>query len=197
VFPLPLLPPPLPPNSDPVITAAVADAGTTEDSSPPAASGAIEFTDVDLGDAHIVSIVPGAPGYLGTFVADLTSDSTGGDIGRVTWTFASTAVALQFLAESQQLIQTYTVTIADGHGGFASQLITIRIEGANDVAVISGIAGGPVTEAGGVANGTPGVPAATGDLDAADVDNPSDAWTAVGSPTVSVNGSRRSTPVTL
>ena len=29
-----------------------------------------------------------------------------------------------------------------------------------------------MTEAGGVANGTPGMPTATGDLDAADVDNP-------------------------
>ena len=36
-----------------------------------------------------------------------------------------------------------------------------------------------MTEAGGVANGTPGTPTDTGDLDATDVDNPADAWQAV------------------
>ena len=56
--------------------------------------------------------------------------------------------------------------------------MTITINGANDAAAISGETTGTVVEAGGVANGTPGIPTATGDLDA-DVDNP-DAWTAVG-----------------
>ena len=38
--------------------------------------------------------------------------------------------------------------------------------------MITGDTTGDVTEAGGVNNGTPGTPTATGDLDAADVDNP-------------------------
>ena len=42
-------------------------------------------------------------------------------------------------------------------------------------------------EAGGVANGTPGIPTATGDLDAADVDNPPE-LDAVVTPTPSANG---------
>ena len=33
-----------------------------------------------------------------------------------------------------------------------------------------------VTEAGGIANGTPGTPTATGDLNSIDVDDPADAW---------------------
>ena len=45
-----------------------------------------------------------------------------------------------------------------------------------------------MTEAGGVANGTPGTPTATGDLNSTDVDNADDAWTAVGTPTASANG---------
>ena len=45
-----------------------------------------------------------------------------------------------------------------------------------------------MTEAGGVDNGTPGTPTATGDLNSTDVDNPTDAWTAVGTPTASTNG---------
>ena len=66
--------------------------------------------------------------------------------------------------------------------------MTITINGANDAAVISGAASGSVTEAGGVANGTPGTPTATGDLNSTDVDNPNDAWTAVGTPAASANG---------
>ena len=51
--------------------------------------------------------------------------------------------------------------------------------GANDAAVISGTTSGNVTEAGGVANGTPGMPTATGNLNSTDVDNPADSWQAV------------------
>ena len=38
--------------------------------------------------------------------------------------------------------------------------------------MISGAASGAVTEAGGVDNGTPGTPTATGNLNSTDVDNP-------------------------
>ena len=58
----------------------------------------------------------------------------------------------------------------------------------NNPAVISGDTSGAVVEAGGVANGTPGIPIATGNLDSTDVDNPNDAWTAVGTATPGDNG---------
>ena len=45
-----------------------------------------------------------------------------------------------------------------------------------------------MTEAGGVANGTPGTPTATGNLDATDVDNTADAWQAVAAGAASANG---------
>ena len=54
--------------------------------------------------------------------------------------------------------------------------------------MITGDTTGSVIEAGGVANGTPGTPIATGDLNSTDVDNPPDAWTAVGTATASANG---------
>ena len=44
------------------------------------------------------------------------------------------------------------------------------------LAAISGPISGSVTEAGGVTNGTPGIPTATGDLNSTDIDNPTDAW---------------------
>ena len=58
----------------------------------------------------------------------------------------------------------------------------------NIPAVISGVTSGSVIEAGGVANATPGIPIATGDLNSTDVDNPPDAWSAVGTATASANG---------
>ena len=45
--------------------------------------------------------------------------------------------------------------------------------------MITGTATGTVTEAGGVTNGTPGTPTATGDLKRTDVDNPADTFQAV------------------
>ena len=66
--------------------------------------------------------------------------------------------------------------IDDGHGGTASQLVTITINGTNDAAVITGDSAGAVVEAGGVANAIPGIPTDGGNLDATDVDRPGDSW---------------------
>ena len=83
---------------------------------------------------------------------------------------------MQALNVGQTLTDTFTATTVDG----TAQLVTITINGANDAAVITGDATGTVTEAGGVANGTPGIPTATGDLNSTDVDNPNDLWEPVG-----------------
>ena len=101
-----------------------------------------------------------------------------------TYTLDNSNAAVQALNVGQTLTDTFTATTVDG----TAQLVTITINGANDAAVISGVANGSVTEAGGVANGTPGTPTATGDLNSTDVDNPSDAWTAVGTATASAKG---------
>ena len=132
------------------------------------ADGTIDFGDVDLTDAHVTSVTPGASGYLGTFVANVTNASTGDGVGQVTWLFAASNALRQSLGDGQQVVQTYTVEIEDGHGGTATQLVTITINGTNDAAVITGDTSGTVVEAGGVANGTAGTPTATGDLDSAD-----------------------------
>ena len=55
-------------------------------------------------------------------------------------------------------------------------------------AVIIGDTTGAVVEAGGVANGTPGTPTDTGNLNSIDVDDPNDAWEVVSFPTSSTYG---------
>ena len=106
----------------------------------------------------------------------------------MTWVFAANNQLRQSLQDGELLVQTYTVEIDDGHGGTASQLVTITINGTNDAAVITGDTAGSVVEAGGVANDIPGTPVVTGDLIATDVDDPDDVWEAVGAPTASANG---------
>ncbi len=171
------------------MTGAVDSATVTEGSLPVmTADGTIDFGDVDLTDAHVTSVTPGGGGYLGTFVTNVTNNSTGDGVGQVTWLFAANNALRQSLGVGQQLVQTYTVEIDDGHGGTATQLVTITINGTNDAAVITGDTTGTVVEAGGVNNGTPGTPTATGDLNATDVDDPADTWEVISSPTASANG---------
>ena len=79
-----------------------------------------------------------------------------------------------------------TLTAVDGTS--PKQLVTITIRGAEDGMAISGGNSTTVTEVGGIANGTPGIPTATGNLNSTDVDNTADAWTAIGSLTASAGG---------
>src|SRR5205085_1265151 len=76
------------------------------------------------------------------------------------------------------------VGTADG----TAQIVTVTIHGTNDAAVVSGTASGSVTEAGGVANGTPGTPTASGTLTDSDVDNAANTFQAVASPTAGDHG---------
>ncbi len=176
-------------NDAPVITAAVDSGEVTEGELPVmTANGTIDFGDVDLSDAHVTSVTPAAGGYLGTLVANVTNDSTGDGVGQVTWLFAADNVLRQSIASGEVLVQTYTVEIDDGHGGTATQLVTITINGTNDAAIITGDTTGTVVEAGGVSNGTPGDPTATGNLGATDVDDPDNTFTVVDTPTPSANG---------
>ncbi|MDP1611757.1 MAG: VCBS domain-containing protein, partial [Sulfuritalea sp.] len=146
-------------NDAPTISSAVSAGGVTEiaDGAPGentttlSDSGAIVFADVDLTDAHTVSVTPGAAsGYLGSLTSSLDQPSK-----TVTWNFEVADSAVDHLASGQQVVQTYTVTIDDGQGGTADQLVTVTIQGTNDgpVAIVDTAT---AVEAGGVANGTAG-----------------------------------------
>ncbi|MGB8399333.1 VCBS domain-containing protein, partial [Bradyrhizobium sp.] len=163
-------------NDTPVITAqdligAVAEqvipAGNLSD------SGTIGFTDVDLADVHLVSATGTPIGTtLGTLTAVKNSDTTGtGTGGLLTWTYTVADSAVEYLAAGQTKVESFTITLNDQHGGLITKQIDVTITGTNDAAVVSGTSSGTVVEAGGVANGTPGTPTATGTLTDTDVDN--------------------------
>ena len=90
------------------------------------------------------------------------------------YTLDNTNGAVEALNVGDALTDTFTVKTDDG----TPQLVTVTVNGTNDAAVISGTSSGTVVEAGGVANGTPGTPTATGTLTDTDVDNTANTFTA-------------------
>ena len=159
----------------------VTEAGGVANGTPgtPTATGNLNSTDVDNPNDLWEPVGTLLRGDSGFSTYTLTA------AGVWTYTLDNSNPAVQALNVGQTLTDTFTAFTVDG----TAQLVTITINGANDAAVISGKTTGSVIEAGGVANGTPGTPTATGDLNSTDVDNPNDAWTAVSSPTASGFGS--------
>src|SRR6185436_14657622 len=125
----------------------------------PTATGNLSSTDVD--DPNDLWTAVNSPAVSGFGSYTLTAD------GHWTYTLDNDNAAVQALNVGQTLTDTFTATTVDG----TQQLVTITINGADDAAAIIGETTGTVVEAGGVANGTPGIATDTGDLDA-DVDDP-------------------------
>ena len=153
---------------------AVTEAGGVANGTPgmPTATGDLNSTDVDNPNDAWTAV--GTPTASASGFGSYTLTAA----GVWTYTLDNSNAAVQALNVGQTLTDTFTVTTVDG----TAQLVTITINGANDAAVITGAASGTVTEAGGVANGTPGTPTATGDLNSTDVDNPDDLWNRVNTP---------------
>ena len=101
-----------------------------------------------------------AAGTYGNFTLDAA--------GNWTYTADDSQTAIQQLGASDSITDSFTAVSSDGT---ASQLVTVTIHGTNDAAVISGDISGDASEAGGVANGTPGT-LALGTLTDTDIDNP-------------------------
>src|SRR2546427_663780 len=104
--------------------------------------------------------------------------------GGWTYTLDKSNAAVQALNGGGSVTDHITVATADG----TTQVVAITVNGTNDAAIISGTTIGSVTEAGGVANGTPGTPTAIGTLTDTDVDNTPNSFQAVAAGTASSSG---------
>ena len=123
----------------------------------------------DVEDSDIITLTVNGVAYTGT--------STGG-------VFSIDVAGSGLLADPDLTVDaSVTATDASGNATTATddQAYTVA-------AVIIGDTTGAVAEAGGVANGTPGTPTDTGDLNSIDVDDPNDAWEVVSFPTASTYG---------
>ncbi|NTJ78703.1 cadherin-like domain-containing protein [Agrobacterium rhizogenes] len=137
-------------------------------------SGIMASSDVDHGDTATWSIVSdqttvsSVHGTYGTLQMDAGSGK---------WTYTIDEKAADSLQLGDQKVDSFTVEVADGHGGIATQQVNITVNGSNDAPVISGAATGSVAEAGvnvAVSAGT-----VSGSLTASDVDDTSFTWSVV------------------
>ncbi|MEE7475978.1 VCBS domain-containing protein [Methylobacterium hispanicum] len=109
-------------------------------------SGLIAFADADA-ETHTVSLTPKGANYLGTLTLGNPTTGVGAKTGSIAWTFKVNDAALDKLEEGQTVVQTYAVTIDDGHGGVAVQTLKVTLRGSADpgfptdsqVTVVSGL----------------------------------------------------------
>ena len=162
------------------IIGAVTEAGGVNNGAPgtPTATGDLAAADVDTTNDAWQTVAAGAATANGYGTYQLTA------AGVWTYTLSDSNAAVHALNGAATLTDSFTVLTEDG----TAQVVTITINAQNDAAVITGTSTGSVTEAGGVGNGAPGTPTATGNLDASDVDNSNDAWQAVGAGGATANG---------
>ncbi len=95
-------------------------------------SGTLSFSDADLTDLHTVSATPNDSGYLGTFTPTIVTSSAGSGEGEIEWSFSVNDSLVDHLGADESIVQTYTVVIDDGHGGTATQDVSVVIQGTND-----------------------------------------------------------------
>lgn len=128
-------------NRKPVIAAGTASQGKATELADLAAgenaithtqTGKIKFLDPNSADTHSASVVPLTSGNQGSFVLGPVNQAA----NSVSWKFSVPDASINRLAAGQTIIQKYKVTISDGHGGQASQIVTMRIVGSNDAPLI-------------------------------------------------------------
>ena len=105
----------------------------------------MSFTDADLTDTHMVSVQPVGT-TLGTLTALVSTDTSNGVGGQVSWTYTVADSATDYLAAGQTKVEHFTVTVSDGHGGTTSQDVAVTITGTDEAPVITAHSDGAVTE---------------------------------------------------
>jgi T1SS-143 domain-containing protein len=142
--------------------------------STPTVQGVMASSDVDHGDTATWSIVS----------QQMTVSSLHGTYGTLSmdpgtgkWTYTIDEKAADSLQLGDQKIDSFTVEVADGHGGIATQQVNITVNGSNDAPVISGAIIGSVTEAG--VNVAASAGTVSGSLSASDADDTSFTWSVV------------------
>src|SRR5207247_2310521 len=101
-------------------------------------TGSIAFTDVDLTDTHVIQpAITVSTGALGALTASVSSDTVGGVGGVITWNYSVAASAVEYLAKDQTKVESFTITLDDGHGGLITRQIDVTITGTNDDPVVA------------------------------------------------------------
>ncbi|MFY2858248.1 VCBS domain-containing protein, partial [Achromobacter xylosoxidans] len=107
-------------NDAPTISG-VATGAVKEDAADTTVSGQLAKQDVDATDKHTWSVNNEGKGQYGTFTVDQN--------GKWTYVLDNDSAKVQALTEGQKVTDTITVTVDDGNGGTATQVITVDITG--------------------------------------------------------------------
>jgi VCBS repeat-containing protein len=160
-------------NDAPVIGTADLNGQVTEQGIPAGAltdCGTIAFSDVDLSDTHHIDpIITASNGTLGFLTAEVRTDTTGGTGGEIVWHYSVKSGQVEYLAAGETKIETFTVTLDDGHGGTVSQTIEVTITGTNDAPVLGTIAATNLTEPTNTSDLTSPITVTFSDVDLKDV----------------------------
>ena len=113
-------------------TVAAAAASVTEDSQTTASGILPTPQDMDTHDSVSFLAQNGTPGTYGTFT--LNAD------GSYTYVLNNSLPAIQTLGVGETLTDTITYTVSDGHGGTASNTLTVTISGTNDAPTVAAAA---------------------------------------------------------
>ncbi|MEL4393300.1 retention module-containing protein [Shewanella algae] len=112
-------------------------------------SGSLSFTDVDIGDSHVVSSsYNGDVSWSGGALDQATQDvlAAGFSADNSGWSYDIANSLVQFLAVGETITLSFTLTVTDAFGASDSQPVTLTITGTNDAPVLSIDMSGAVTE---------------------------------------------------
>ncbi|CAB3646679.1 hypothetical protein LMG26696_02532 [Achromobacter pulmonis] len=125
-------------NDKPELSGKTDGAVTEDDTDTATATGKLDVSDIDTRDTHTWTVGNDGKGQYGTFTVEQNGN----------WKFEldNESAKVQELAEGQQVTDTFTVTVDDGHGGTATETITVEITGTNDAPTITGTATGKIQE---------------------------------------------------
>ncbi|WP_188517350.1 VCBS domain-containing protein [Alsobacter metallidurans] len=101
-------------------------------------TGVFNFSDLDIGDAHHVSVTNAGPSYVGGLNASVQTQASGSKAGAVQWTYAATERALDTLSAGEVVKQTFNVKIADDDGKWTSKAVVVSLAGSEDAPNIRG-----------------------------------------------------------
>ncbi len=106
------------------------------------AEATIIFDDFEEADTHSVSITPSGPNaasYIGTFSGGFETGATGPGTGTIQWDFSIDDDLIEGLSTDDEIIQTYELIITDNNGATTTEVVTITIQGTDDVPIISSV----------------------------------------------------------
>ncbi|WP_284189966.1 VCBS domain-containing protein, partial [Zoogloea oryzae] len=142
-------------NDAPVVALSGLSGAVTEVITPAgdlATSGTVAFGDVDLTDSHaVLPTITASAGALGSLTASVTTPASDADGqgGEITWQYRVAASAIEYLSAGESKVETFTLSLDDGHGGITSRSVTVTLTGTNDAPVVATVdLTGAVTEAG-------------------------------------------------